>query len=74
MRLDLDPDVVAAMDEDFDYSDPDNILEDNFVELANATLSEYVKLRIYNFLFIVFHFLIPILVFSAIVVFNLYVP
>lgn len=40
LRLDLDPDVVAAMDEDFDYSDPDNILEDNFVELANATLSD----------------------------------
>ncbi|XP_067006115.2 protein LTV1 homolog [Anabrus simplex] len=33
--LDLDPDVVAAMDEDFDFEDPDNILEDNFIELAN---------------------------------------
>lgn len=72
--MDLDPDVVAAMDEDFDYSDPDNILEDNFVELANATLSEYIKLRIYNVLFIAFHLLIHILVFSEIIVFNLYVP
>jgi protein LTV1 len=34
--LDLDPDVVAAMDEDFNFEDPDNELEDNFVELANA--------------------------------------
>jgi protein LTV1 len=34
--LDLDPDVVAAMDEDFDFEDPDNELEDNFIELANA--------------------------------------
>lgn len=35
-RLDLDPDVVAAMDEDFDFEDPGNELEDNFIELANA--------------------------------------
>ncbi|KAF5287991.1 hypothetical protein FQA39_LY15573 [Lamprigera yunnana] len=35
-RLDLDPDVVAAMDEDFDFDDPNNELEDNFIELANA--------------------------------------
>lgn len=34
--MDLDPDVVAAMDDDFDFDDPDNELEDNFVELANA--------------------------------------
>lgn len=39
-RLDLDPDVVAAMDEDFDYEDPDNMLEDNFIELANAERNE----------------------------------
>ncbi|XP_038218416.1 protein LTV1 homolog [Zerene cesonia] len=32
--LDLDPEVVAALDEDFDYEDPDNQLEDNFIELA----------------------------------------
>ncbi|XP_078037900.1 LTV1 ribosome biogenesis factor [Augochlora pura] len=39
LRLDLDPDVVAAMDDDFDYSDPENELEDNFIELANADIS-----------------------------------
>lgn len=36
LRLDLDPDIVAAMDDDFDYSDPENQLEDNFIEIANA--------------------------------------
>ncbi|XP_057653775.1 protein LTV1 homolog [Diorhabda carinulata] len=35
-QLHLDPEVVAAMDDDFDYSDPENELEDNFIELANA--------------------------------------
>lgn len=35
LRLDLDPDIVAAMDEDFDFDDPENELEDNFIELAN---------------------------------------
>jgi protein LTV1 len=37
--LNLDPDIVAAMDEDFDFEDPDNELEDNFIELANAEVS-----------------------------------
>ncbi|XP_072947908.1 protein LTV1 homolog [Epargyreus clarus] len=32
--LNLDPDVVAALDEDFDFDDPDNQLEDNFIEMA----------------------------------------
>ncbi|CAH2097452.1 unnamed protein product [Euphydryas editha] len=32
--LDLDPEVVAALDEDFDFDDPENQLEDNFIELA----------------------------------------
>ncbi|XP_075985562.1 LTV1 ribosome biogenesis factor [Anticarsia gemmatalis] len=32
--LDLDPEVVAALDEDFNFEDPDNQLEDNFIELA----------------------------------------
>ncbi|CAG9570848.1 unnamed protein product [Danaus chrysippus] len=32
--LQLDPDVVAALDEDFDFDDPDNELEDNFIEMA----------------------------------------
>lgn len=40
LRLNLDPDVVAAMDDDFDFSHPDNQLEDNFIELANASCSE----------------------------------
>lgn len=39
-QLDLDPDVVAALDDDFDYEDPDNQLEDNFIELANAESSD----------------------------------
>ncbi|XP_015430682.1 PREDICTED: protein LTV1 homolog [Dufourea novaeangliae] len=36
LQLNLDPDIVAAMDDDFNYSDPENELEDNFIELANA--------------------------------------
>lgn len=35
LRLDLDPDVVAAMDDDFDFEDPNNELEDDFVVIAN---------------------------------------
>lgn len=35
MRLDLDPDIVAAMDDDFDFEDPDNALDDDFVVMAN---------------------------------------
>lgn len=34
-KLDWDPDIVAALDEDFDFSDPDNELEDDFVLQAN---------------------------------------
>ncbi|XP_006010353.1 protein LTV1 homolog isoform X2 [Latimeria chalumnae] len=34
-QLDLDPDIIAALDEDFDFNDPDNILEDDFVLKAN---------------------------------------
>ncbi|XP_058057282.1 protein LTV1 homolog [Anopheles bellator] len=33
-RPDWDPDVVAALDEDFDFDNPDNELEDNFMDLA----------------------------------------
>uniref|UniRef100_A0A3B4XT47 Protein LTV1 homolog n=1 Tax=Seriola lalandi dorsalis TaxID=1841481 RepID=A0A3B4XT47_SERLL len=33
-RLDMDPDIVAALDEDFDYDDPDNILDDDFIVRA----------------------------------------
>lgn len=35
-RLDMDPDIVAALDEDFDYDDPDNLLDDDFVCKANS--------------------------------------
>lgn len=40
LQLDLDPDVVAAMDDDFDFEDPENQLEDNFIELADAGNSD----------------------------------
>lgn len=32
----MDPDIVAALDEDFDFDDPDNILEDDFIVKANT--------------------------------------
>ncbi|XP_069023851.1 protein LTV1 homolog [Embiotoca jacksoni] len=35
-RLDMDPDIVAALDEDFDYEDPDNVLDDDFMSKANG--------------------------------------
>ncbi|XP_077461008.1 protein LTV1 homolog [Stigmatopora argus] len=35
-RLDMDPDIVAALDEDFDFDDPDNALEDDFIAKANS--------------------------------------
>ncbi|XP_042341151.1 protein LTV1 homolog [Plectropomus leopardus] len=35
-RLDMDPDIVAALDEDFDYDDPDNLLDDDFIVKANT--------------------------------------
>lgn len=40
LRLDLDPDVVAALDDDFDFEDPDNQLEDDFLNLAGGVLKE----------------------------------
>ncbi|XP_029452384.1 protein LTV1 homolog [Rhinatrema bivittatum] len=39
-RLDLDPDIVAALDDDFDYEDPDNLLEDDFIVKANGPAGE----------------------------------
>lgn len=36
-RPDLEPEVVAALDDDFDFDNPDNELEDNFMELAMGT-------------------------------------
>ena len=35
-RPDLDPDIVAALDDDFDFDDPDNELDDDFIAMANA--------------------------------------
>lgn len=35
-RLDMDPDIVAALDEDFDYDDPENMLDDDFIVMANS--------------------------------------
>lgn len=35
-RLDMDPDIVAALDEDFNYDDPNNILDDDFIIQANG--------------------------------------
>ncbi|XP_063773536.1 protein LTV1 homolog [Pseudophryne corroboree] len=37
--LDLDPDIVAALDEDFDFDDPENQLEDDFILKANDPAS-----------------------------------
>uniref|UniRef100_X1ZD67 Protein LTV1 homolog n=1 Tax=Capitella teleta TaxID=283909 RepID=X1ZD67_CAPTE len=34
-RLDWDPDIVAALDEDFDFDNPENLLDDDFVIQAN---------------------------------------
>ncbi|CAG0889161.1 unnamed protein product [Darwinula stevensoni] len=35
-QIDWDPDVVAALDDDFDFDDPENELEDDFILQANA--------------------------------------
>lgn len=35
----MDPDIVAALDEDFDFDDPENILEDDFIIKANDVVS-----------------------------------
>ena len=35
-KLEWDPDVVAGLDEDFDFDNPENMLEDDFVTMANA--------------------------------------
>lgn len=33
-RPDLDPDIIAALDDDFDFENENNHLEDNFIEMA----------------------------------------
>ncbi|XP_053447263.1 protein LTV1 homolog [Nycticebus coucang] len=39
-RLDFDPDIVAALDDDFDFDNPDNLLEDDFILQANKPAAE----------------------------------
>ncbi|XP_069344008.1 protein LTV1 homolog isoform X2 [Eulemur rufifrons] len=39
-RLDFDPDIVAALDDDFDFDNPDNLLEDDFILQANKPTRE----------------------------------
>ncbi|XP_027996769.2 protein LTV1 homolog [Eptesicus fuscus] len=39
-RLDFDPDIVAALDDDFDFDDPANLLEDDFILQANKPTEE----------------------------------
>lgn len=41
-RLDFDPDIVAALDDDFDFDNPENILEDDFVLQANEPQKGYI--------------------------------
>ena len=38
-QLDWDPDIVAALDEDFNFSDPENELDDDFVLHANDAVA-----------------------------------
>ncbi|XP_017517398.3 protein LTV1 homolog isoform X1 [Manis javanica] len=45
-RLDFDPDIVAALDNDFDFNDPDNLLEDDFILQANKPTEEEVGMDI----------------------------
>lgn len=33
--MSLDPDIVAALDDDFDFEDPENELEDDFINLVS---------------------------------------
>ncbi|XP_074165744.1 protein LTV1 homolog [Sminthopsis crassicaudata] len=43
-RLDFDPDIVAALDDDFDFDNPDNLLEDDFILQANEPTGEDVQM------------------------------
>ena len=38
----MDPDILAALDDDFDFSDPENELEDNFMQFAKGASVEEV--------------------------------
>ena len=35
LDLSLDPDIMAALDDDFDFEDPDQELEDDFIGLVS---------------------------------------
>ncbi|XP_067120677.1 protein LTV1 homolog [Centruroides vittatus] len=39
-RPDWDPDIVAALDDDFNFDDPENELEDDFITIANNVDSD----------------------------------
>ncbi|KAJ8364851.1 hypothetical protein SKAU_G00136820 [Synaphobranchus kaupii] len=39
-RLDMDPDIVEALDEDFDFDNPKNVLEDDFILKANSVVAD----------------------------------
>lgn len=58
-----DPDIIAALDDDFDFDNPNNQLEDDFIELANKNDSleidshcfgNYFSLNFNNFFFCYF--------------------
>ncbi|KAK2718155.1 hypothetical protein QYM36_005460 [Artemia franciscana] len=38
-RLDFDPDIVAGLDDDFDYENEENVLQDDFMKFANSDLN-----------------------------------
>lgn len=40
-RPDLEPEIVAALDDDFDFNDPNNQLEDDFMEMAMGGEGDY---------------------------------
>jgi len=42
-QLDWDPDVVAGLDVDFDYDNPDNVLEDDFVTIAEGPVPQNIE-------------------------------
>ncbi|KAE8602291.1 hypothetical protein XENTR_v10013937 [Xenopus tropicalis] len=41
--LDLDPDIVAALDDDFNFGDPENQLDDDFILQANDPNSDDLR-------------------------------
>jgi len=45
---DWDPDIVACLDDDIDLDDPDNLLEDNFITLANEEGGGFFEEGDYN--------------------------